>query len=42
MITDKPEDAPEIEHTGEVVKQVKTGPGFTYGKKAKKAPAKTK
>jgi len=42
VITDKPEDAPEIEHTGEVVKQVKTGPGFTYGKKAKKAPAKTK
>jgi outer membrane protein OmpA-like peptidoglycan-associated protein len=33
IIPDKPEDAPEIEHTGEVVKAVKTGPGFTYGKK---------
>lgn len=33
IIPDKPEDAPEIEHTGEVVKQVKTGPGFTYGRK---------
>ena len=24
----------EFESTGEVVKEVKTGPGFTYGKKA--------
>lgn len=35
LIPDKPEDAPEIENYGEVVKQVKTGPGFTYGKKKK-------
>jgi outer membrane protein OmpA-like peptidoglycan-associated protein len=40
IIPDKPEDAPEIENTGEVVKAVKTGPGFTYG--TKKAPAKKK
>ena len=39
LIPDKPEDAPEMEHTVDVVKQVKTGPGFTYGKKA---PAKKK
>lgn len=35
LIPDKPEDAPEVESYGEVVKQVKTGPGFTYGKKKK-------
>ena len=34
IIPDKAEDAPEFESVGEVVKQVKTGPGFTYGKKA--------
>ncbi|MES2620284.1 MAG: OmpA family protein [Bacteroidota bacterium] len=28
IITDKPEDAPEFESYGEVVKEVKTGPGF--------------
>jgi outer membrane protein OmpA-like peptidoglycan-associated protein/tetratricopeptide (TPR) repeat protein len=28
VIPDKPEDAPEIENTGEVVKEVKTGPGY--------------
>ncbi len=39
VIVDKAEDAPEFESTGEVVKEVKTGPGFTYGKKA---PAKKK
>ncbi len=33
IITDKPEDAPEFESYGEVVPQVKTGPGFTKGKK---------
>ena len=33
IIPDKPEDAPEVENVGEVVKAVKTGPGFTYGKK---------
>ncbi len=33
IITDKPEDAPEFESYGEVVKEVKTGPGFTRGKK---------
>jgi len=33
VITDKPEDAPTIENYGEVVKQVKTGPGFTGKKK---------
>lgn len=36
IITDKTQDAPEFESTGEVVKAVKTGPGFTYGKKAAK------
>ena len=36
LIPDKPEDAPEIEQVKEVVKQVKTGPGYTYGKKAAK------
>ncbi|MCS6933535.1 MAG: OmpA family protein [Chitinophagales bacterium] len=35
IIPDKPDEAPEIEYYGEVVKQVKTGPGFTYGKKKK-------
>jgi len=35
IIVDKTEDAPEFESTGEVVKEVKTGPGFTYGKKKK-------
>jgi outer membrane protein OmpA-like peptidoglycan-associated protein/tetratricopeptide (TPR) repeat protein len=40
IIVDKAEDAPEFEHTGEVVKQVKTGPGFTYGKKAAPTPKK--
>lgn len=35
LIPDKAEDAPEFESYGEVVKQVKTGPGFTYGKKKK-------
>ena len=39
VIPDKAEDAPEFESTGEVVKAVKTGPGFTYGNKA---PAKKK
>ncbi len=33
IIPDKPEDAPEFESYGEVVKEVKTGPGFTYKKK---------
>ncbi len=33
VIPDKPEDAPDFENYGEVVKEVKTGPGFTYGKK---------
>lgn len=33
VIPDKAEDAPEFEPYGEVVKEVKTGPGFTYGKK---------
>ena len=33
IIPDKTEDAPEMQTTGEVVKEVKTGPGFTYGKK---------
>ncbi len=33
IITDKPDDAPEFESTGEVVKEVKTGPGFTGKKK---------
>lgn len=28
IIPDKPQDAPEFENTGEVVRQVKTGPGF--------------
>jgi peptidoglycan-associated lipoprotein len=34
IIVDKTEDAPEFESYGEVVKEVKTGPGFT-GKKKK-------
>lgn len=29
IIVDQPQDAPEFEVTGEVVKEVKTGPGFT-------------
>lgn len=33
IITDKPDDAPEFESYGEVVKEVKTGPGFTTHKK---------
>jgi peptidoglycan-associated lipoprotein len=33
LIPDKVEDAPEYESYGEVVKEVKTGPGFTYQKK---------
>ncbi len=33
IIPDKADDAPEFESYGEVVKEVKTGPGFTYGKK---------
>lgn len=33
IIVDKAEDAPEYESYGEVVKEVKTGPGFTYQKK---------
>ncbi len=33
VIVDKPDDAPEFENYGEVVKEVKTGPGFTYSKK---------
>ncbi len=33
LIPDKVEDAPEVENYGEVVKEVKTGPGFTYKKK---------
>ena len=33
IVPDKAEDAPEFESTGEVVKEVKTGPGFSYGKK---------
>lgn len=33
LIPDKPEDAPEFESYGEVVKEVKTGPGFSYKKK---------
>jgi len=33
IIVDKAEDAPEFESYGEVVKEVKTGPGFTYKKK---------
>ena len=33
LVPDKAEDAPEFESTGEVVKEVKTGPGFTSGKK---------
>ncbi|HWB63590.1 MAG TPA: OmpA family protein, partial [Chitinophagales bacterium] len=41
IIPDKPEDAPEFENIGEVVKEVKTGPGFTYKAKPEpKAPAK--
>jgi outer membrane protein OmpA-like peptidoglycan-associated protein/tetratricopeptide (TPR) repeat protein len=36
IITDKPEDAPEFESYGEVVKEVKTGPGFTKTAKKKK------
>ncbi len=35
LIPDKVEDAPEFESYGEVVKEVKTGPGFTYQKKKK-------
>jgi len=33
LIPDKTEDAPEFESVGEVVKEVKTGPGFTRGGK---------
>ncbi|MCW5909020.1 MAG: OmpA family protein [Chitinophagales bacterium] len=33
IIPDKPEDAPEFEPYGDPVKETKTGPGFTYGKK---------
>jgi len=33
IIPDKPEDAPEFEFYGEPIKETKTGPGFTYGKK---------
>lgn len=33
IIPDKPEDAPDFENYGNVVDKVKTGPGFTYGKK---------
>ncbi len=33
IITDKPDDAPEFESYGEVVKEVKTGPGFSSKKK---------
>ena len=33
LIPDKVEDAPEYESYGEVVKEVKTGPGFNYKKK---------
>lgn len=33
IIPDKPEDAPEFESYGDPVKETKTGPGFTYGKK---------
>jgi len=37
IIVDKTEDAPEFENVkSEVVKQVLTGPGYTYGKKAPK------
>jgi len=35
LIPDKVDDAPEFESYGEVVKEVKTGPGFTYQKKKK-------
>ncbi len=41
IIVDKPEDAPEFESVGEVVKAVKTGPGFTYQIKKQPLP-KTK
>jgi outer membrane protein OmpA-like peptidoglycan-associated protein len=40
IITDKPEDAPEIEYVVDVVKAVKTGPGFTYGKIVKQKSKK--
>jgi peptidoglycan-associated lipoprotein len=33
VIPDKADDAPEFESYGTVVDKVKTGPGFTYGKK---------
>ena len=42
VIVDKPEDAPEFETVGEVVKEVKTGPGFTYKGKKEVAPKKKK
>lgn len=35
IIPDKPDDAPEFEPYGDPVKETKTGPGFTYGKKGK-------
>lgn len=35
IIPDKPEDAPDFENYGDPVKEVKTGPGFTYGTKKK-------
>jgi peptidoglycan-associated lipoprotein len=35
IIPDKPEDAPDFENYGDPVKEVKTGPGFTYGVKKK-------
>jgi outer membrane protein OmpA-like peptidoglycan-associated protein/tetratricopeptide (TPR) repeat protein len=40
IIPDKPEDAPEIEYTGEPIKATKTGPGFTYGKIVKQKSKK--
>ncbi len=35
IIVDRPDDAPEFEYSGEVVPQVKTGPGFTTPNKKK-------
>lgn len=35
IIVDKPDDAPEFEYGGEVVPEVKTGPGFTTPNKKK-------
>jgi outer membrane protein OmpA-like peptidoglycan-associated protein/tetratricopeptide (TPR) repeat protein len=36
IIVDKPDDAPEFEYSGEVIPEVKTGPGFTTKSKPNK------